>query len=424
MELVFVLLAVLLFIQSIVSFFSTMRFARYTLAPQTARTSRNAPKAVVILPCKGLEHDFEENVRAYLTQDYRDYEVIFVTESEHDPAYPVVAKLIKQNRRAAWLIVAGKTSESGQKVHNLSTALDSLNSIDRRAEVLIFADSDARPAKMWLADLVAPLNDRSVGATTGFRWYVPVPQSGPAAWLLSAWNASALAMLGERSGLAWGGATAIWRDSFGKWGIQKQWQGALSDDYALTSALREIGQRIKFVPGCLVASHTDANWQELLEFTTRQLKITRVYAPRIWQLTCFSHLLFNFSFWGGLFWLVKSGLAGSLNLPLFSLLTCTYALGAMTAWTRATVAAQLLTAERDQLWQRRWVYALAGPLVSLVYLYNIAASAFSRRISWRGIDYEMVSPNETRILHHPTNQPLAESPAPAPRRRKAPVRSS
>jgi cellulose synthase/poly-beta-1,6-N-acetylglucosamine synthase-like glycosyltransferase len=423
MEFVFGVLVFLLFVQSIVSFFGTMRFARYALAPQTARHSRNQRKAVVILPCKGLEHDFEENIRAYLGQEYRDYEVIFVTESEHDPAYPVLARLIKQSRRSAWLLVAGEATESGQKVHNLSTALDSLNSIDRRAEVLIFADSDARPAKTWLTDLVSPLNDRSVGATTGFRWYVPV-EGGFATWLLSAWNASALAMLGERSGLAWGGATAIWRDSFGKWGIQQQWQGALSDDYVLTSSLREIGQRIKFVPGCLVASHADATWRELLEFTTRQLKITRVYAPRLWQLTCFSHLLFNFSFWGGLVLLVKSALMSNLNLWLFSLLTCTYLLGAMTAWARATVAAQLLTAERDRLWPRRWIYAAIGPLVSLVYLYNLAASAFSRRLTWRGIDYEMVSPRETRILHHPANQPLAEAPAPTRRRRKAPIRSS
>jgi hypothetical protein len=62
------------------------------------------------------------------------------------------------------------------------------------------------------------LNERGVGAATGFRWYVPM-QGGLAAWLLSAWNASILSTLGERSGLAWGGATAIQRDNFAKWEI-------------------------------------------------------------------------------------------------------------------------------------------------------------------------------------------------------------
>lgn len=423
MESVFVVLAILLFVQSFLSFVSTMRFARYALTPQNTRPQRHQPKAVVILPCKGLEHDFEANIRAYLAQEYRDYEVLFVTESEHDPAYPVLSKLIKQSRRAAWLIAAGEAAQSGQKVHNLIAALDALNSIDRRAELLVFADSDARPARTWLADLCAPLNERSVGATTGFRWYVPV-NGGLGAWLLSAWNASILSLLGERSGLAWGGATALWRDSFGKWEIKKRWQGALSDDYALTAALGEVGQRIKFVPNCLVATHADASWQELLEFTTRQIKITRVYAPRLWALTLASHLLFNFTFWGGLIWLSWAALHGTFNFSLCSLLLFSFALGAMTGWTRATVAAHLLPANRDQIWSRRWVYAAVGPLVSLIYLYNIAASAFSRRITWRGISYEMVGPNQTLVLDHPVNQPLSGAPAPTPRRRKAPIRSS
>lgn len=423
MELVFVVLALLLFIQSIISFLRTMSFARYADTPPNARTPRTQPKAAIILPCKGLEHDFADNIRAYLAQDYRDYEVLFVTESEHDPAYPVLSKLIKQSRRAAWLVVAGEAKSSGQKVHNLLAALDSLDAFDRRVEVLVFADSDARPAKTWLADLVAPLNDRSVGATTGFRWYLPV-NGGVAAWLLSAWNASALAMLGERSGLAWGGATALWRENFNKWEIKKEWQGALSDDYALTNALRELGQRIKFVPACLVATHADVSWQELLEFTTRQLKITRVYAPRIWQLSSFSQLLFNFTFWGGWLYLVKGAFSGEINFALGSLLICTYALSAMTAWVRVTVAAQCLEEAAAKLSTQRWIYAVAVPLVALLYLYNLLASAFSRRITWRGIDYEMVSPRETQILHHPVNEPLADTETPAPRRHKAPIRSS
>lgn len=424
METVFFVLAFFLFVQSILSFLNTTRFVRYALTTPATQPQRRQPKAAVILPCKGLEHDFEENVRAYLTQDYRDYEVIFVTESENDPAYPVLTKLIKQSRRAAWLIVAGEAKDRGQKVHNLIAALDALDSIDRRAEVLVFADSDARPARHWLADLCAPLNERGVGATTGFRWYVPM-QGGFASWLLSAWNASILSTLGERSGLAWGGATAIWRESFAKWGIKQRWQGALSDDYVLTAALREVGQRIKFVPNCLVATYADASWQDLLEFSTRQIKITRIYAPRLWQLSCFSHLLFNFTFWGGLIWLALAGIVERyFNFSIFSLLICTFALSAMTGWMRATVAAHLLPANRERLWPRRWVYAAISPLVSLLYLYNVCAAAFSRRISWRGIGYEMVSPKQTMILHHPANRPLVEPPMRAPRRRKAPIRSS
>ncbi|NOT61128.1 MAG: hypothetical protein HOP19_12990, partial [Acidobacteria bacterium] len=71
----FVVLTGLLLLQSLVSLFTCLRFARYALAPQSARTSRNQLRAAILLPCRGLEPDFETNIRAFLTQDYREYEM-------------------------------------------------------------------------------------------------------------------------------------------------------------------------------------------------------------------------------------------------------------------------------------------------------------------------------------------------------------
>jgi cellulose synthase/poly-beta-1,6-N-acetylglucosamine synthase-like glycosyltransferase len=68
-------------------------------------------------------------------------------------------------------IVAGPAVDRGQKVHNLSVVT---SAIDRASEVLVFVDSDARPAGDWLKSLVAPLQDETLGATTGYRWFVPV----------------------------------------------------------------------------------------------------------------------------------------------------------------------------------------------------------------------------------------------------------
>src|SRR5262249_24987306 len=219
---------------------ATIRFTRYALRPNPPRQTRYQPKAVVIVPCRGIERDFEENIRAILAQDYRDYEVVFVTESETDPAHGALTRLLTQSRRLSppapptWMVMAGESKNQGQKVHNLCVAIDTLNSIDRRVEALVFADSDTRPARNWLADLVAPLGDKRIGATTGYRWY-PLSKDkqnsaeGLASNLLSVWNASALGLLGEHSRFAWGGSTAIRRENFDRIGVKKRWQGAASD---------------------------------------------------------------------------------------------------------------------------------------------------------------------------------------------------
>jgi ceramide glucosyltransferase len=370
MDTFFSIFGFLLLIQSLLALIAAVRFTRYALHQRAARQTRYQPKAVVIVPCRGLEHGFEENVQAILAQDYRDYEVIFVTESESDPAHGVLGRVLKQRRRlspSTWMVVAGEAKNRGQKVHNLLAALDTLNSIDRRVEALVFADSDMRPARNWLAELVAPLGDRRVGATTGYRWYLPSDESGDparsfASIMLSVWNSSALALLGERSGFAWGGSTAILRENFDEIGGKERWQGALSDDYVLTSAVHEHGQRIKFVPECLVTSRSEVAIKDLLEFTTRQMRITRVYSPRVWRLACVSHGLFNLAFWGGLLWLIVSSLTGIPNRSLAALLAGVFLFGALTGVMRAFVAARLLGAGHGRKWL---AYMSLGPVVSL-----------------------------------------------------------
>jgi ceramide glucosyltransferase len=406
MDTFFSILGSLLFIQSFLALIAAMRFTRYALRRRPARQTRYQPKAVVIVPCRGTEDGFEENIHAILAQDYRDYEVIFVTDSENDPAHGVLTRMLKQRRRLApptWMVMAGEARDQGQKVHNLLAALDTLNSIDRRAEALVFADSDMRPARNWLAELVAPLGDQQVGATTGYRWYLPSNEGRNrfASTLLSMWNASALALLGERSGFAWGGSMAIRRENFDEIGVKERWQGALSDDYVLTSAVHERGQRIKFAPQCLVASRAETPFTDLIEFTTRQMRITRVYSPRVWRLAFVSHGLFNLTFWGGLLWLSVSFLNGTPNRLLAVLLAGVFLFGAITGAMRALVAARLLAAGHGRNW---WAYLTLGPVVSLIYLYNIIASARNTRIVWRGIGYDLISPNETVILHRPAQR--------------------
>lgn len=413
MEAVFTVLGFLLLAQSLAALVAGLRLAHYVSRYLSTQRERYVPKAAVIVPCKGLEPDFEENIIAYLAQDYRHYELIFVTESEDDPAHLALKRILHESDRSAWLITAGEARNRGQKVHNLCAALDTLDAVDRNTEVLVFADSDARPAANWLSELVAPLTDPRVGATTGFRWYLPVKTKlhpgSIGRYLLSVWNAAALNLLGERSSFAWGGSTAINRDTFEALRIKQQWEaGAVSDDYVVTKAVQHTRLRIKFVPQCLMMSEARMNWRDLLEFTTRQMTITRVYAPRVWWLAAITHTFFNLTFWGGGIGLAMGRIGVKTILPL---LIGSFILGVITGATRWFLASQLLPEEhRLQVRKGWWGYWFLHPVISLLYLYNVIASARTRRIVWRGIGYEMVSPTETRIWQRPlTTQKLTHA---------------
>ena len=421
-------LAVVLLLQSIFALAGSINFAHYAGRQWTKRRRESRqrdyqPKAVILVPCKGLDPEFEENLRPLFSQNYGEYEIIFITENEADPAHQVLERMIEQSRRPAWLLVAGESKSRGQKIHNLCAGIEMLNTIDRRTEVLVFADSDARPGRDWLAELVAPLGDKRIGATTGFRWFVPSRAKNGGGLtrllpsvLLAVWNAGALSLLGERSRFAWGGSMAIRRENFDRLRVLRRWDGAISDDYMLTGAVHEARQRIRFVPAALVRSPLAADWSTLLEFTTRQIRITRVYSPIVWKIGLVTHVFYNITFWGALIMLALG--AGSRSLGI--LLAGIYTLGMANGAIRATVAAELINRHADQdpspggramVAQSLGIgllvaHAILNPLVSLLYLGNFIASLVSRKIVWRGISYEMISPALT--IRHPGKRPASE----------------
>jgi cellulose synthase/poly-beta-1,6-N-acetylglucosamine synthase-like glycosyltransferase len=414
---VYYFFAALLLLQALVSLRGGAHYLRYFRRELSAPLSNFTPRVSVVVPCRGLDQGLRENLSALCVQNYPDFEIIFVIDGGDDPALDVIEGVRRAGELArrppSRVVVAGRAAESGQKVHNLIAAV---GAADARSDVFVFVDSDARPRRDWLRALVAPLADRSVGAATGYRWFMP--SDNLSTHLRAVWNASIASALGEnsRGNFCWGGATAIRRETFTHLRMTEQWRGTLSDDFALTRALREIRLPIHFVPRCLTASHEVCDARALLEFTTRQLKITRVYAPHLWRIVLVSNFLFVAVFYGGLaLALARYGRGLPYATPLV-LVACLFALGSAKACLRLRAVALAFAPER-KIWRAPAVAAHVSlwPLASALFLYNALAAALSRRICWRGITYELKSPSETVIINR--TQPGGTGGREAPARR-------
>jgi cellulose synthase/poly-beta-1,6-N-acetylglucosamine synthase-like glycosyltransferase len=367
------------------SLLSGIRYAAYVRRETSRPIPDFHPFVSVIAPGRGLEPGLGENVRSLLTQDYPAYEVLFVFDREDDPATNVVSHGFSQIGRT---IIAGPATDSGQKVHNLRVAV---TRIDPKSEVLVFVDTDARPASDWLRKLVAPLADETLGAATGYRWFIP-EKGGIASRLRGVWNASVASALGSdrAKNFCWGGSTAIRRTTFERLNVSGRWRGSISDDFTITRVLKEAKLPIHFTPLCLVASVGDCDFHELIEFTTRQIKITRVYASHLWLPLLLGSSLFTIAFFGGLILIgfhPRSPVAYVFPLIIF-------ALGAAKAVIRfRAVSTVLRTSQRDLV-----AHIFLWPFASLLYLYNAIVAGFSRRLKWRGITYELKSPSEAVII--------------------------
>jgi cellulose synthase/poly-beta-1,6-N-acetylglucosamine synthase-like glycosyltransferase len=293
------------------------------------------------------------------------------------------------------VIIADKPEDCGEKVHNLRVAIEQL---PEEFEVLVFADSDGRPGKSWLRRLVAPLSDKHAGAATTMRWLIP-KGNNLAAGLLAAWNAAVVTMLSEKGkNFCWGGGTAIRRSVFEESRVFEEWSHSVSDDYSMTRALRRAGKPIIFVPEALTAAYVDADFHGLLEFTNRQVLITKVYSTKSWLAGAVTHFLYCVTLPLGLAVTLSNVLA---TLPAFHLALLTFVpmlLAAIRGGMRVAVAADVLQSARSQITSQAWMYVVLGVFVPYLFLLNFVLSLFTRKIRWRGVTYELVSPQQTRIL--------------------------
>ena len=168
-----------------------------------AETPETLPPASIIVPVKGADEGLRENLAALASQDYPDYELVVMARSAAD----IPPDVLPNNVRV--VLAHGDDPSTGEKVQNLKVAVAAARKF---SQVYAFADSDGRVTPRWLRSLVAPLAEPMVGASTGYRWYAPVP---PTFWSLmrSVWDAVALSRLGPGDcGFAWGGAGPPPRD--------------------------------------------------------------------------------------------------------------------------------------------------------------------------------------------------------------------
>ena len=395
MDYVFYFLAAMLIWLSFVSLKGGIEYLRFFRSELAKPPCGFTPFASIIAPCKGLDDGLAENLVALFEQDYPGYEVIFVVDDEADAAVPTIQKITEPSTNCR-LIVAPKADGCSQKVENLREAI---LHVSEKSEAFVFVDSDVRPSTHWLRTLVAPLEDSAVGAATGYRWFISKRMT-LASELRSVWNASVASQFGPNpaNNFCWGGSMAIRRDTFDRIRMREKWSGTLSDDLAMTRALRAAKLPMVFVPQALTASVEDCTFAELLEFTTRQIKIVRVYAAKLWGLTFAGSGLFCMVMIWAFLIVMLSTQNSFLVLAALTTIVLVSVLGVGKSWLRLQAVGLVLTkydaALRHQLLTQNSLWLITP----LIFFYNCFAALLSRRMTWRGIKYQLKSPTETVII--------------------------
>jgi ceramide glucosyltransferase len=153
----------------LIALYSSWRF--FAFPPSYRQADREFTPAVSVLkPIRGLDPEAYENFATLCQQDYPDYEVLFCVSDRSDPALPVIERLADDfpERRIRILFGSGRDA-ANDKVAKLVRLVE-----EAQNDFLVISDSDVRVRPDYLRNMVAPLAETKIGATTCF--YVSVSE--------------------------------------------------------------------------------------------------------------------------------------------------------------------------------------------------------------------------------------------------------
>ena len=367
-----------------------------------ARRERNAkrptytPKAAIIAPHYGWDADTEAHVKGLLHQDYAGaYEIFFVThqkaDSGHDVSYPHLCEIAEPHPNVHVLLAPNIVENNlprSQKVQNLLTAIEKLPD---DIEVIAFVDADVAIRENWLTLLVNPLQEPDIGTTVGGRFYFP--QTWNIASLVeSIWVNFQMSVQGDhRYTMVWGGSNAFRREMLEKAKILQRWNEATIEDLNTTLAMRDVKQKVHFVPDCVAVTRTaNRTWHQIFEFTNRQVIMT--FHMGLWA-QWFASLMISLPkgvcILGSLpFLFHRRELLPVIFIPFLEALSYRFFTKNLPRWL------QDMPKVRQTISVSSYVTSVGIFLAGL----NAVYAVFQRKITWGGVRYEILSATKCRVL--------------------------
>jgi cellulose synthase/poly-beta-1,6-N-acetylglucosamine synthase-like glycosyltransferase len=358
------------------------------------------PKAAVVLAVRGHDPRLRRNLRALLDQQYPDFAVHVVVDHATDPAGRTVRKLLAACPPGRLHVQFLEEPAASCSLKN-SALVQAIRALDPSFEVVAFCDGDVALHRTWLRELVVPLADAKVGATTGNRWYAP-----PRAWWGSLvryfWNTGAVVQM-WLNGIVWAGSMAMRRSVIDEVKLLDVWGRSLSTDAVLARRLRQGGYRVRFVPSVLMINREDVSLGGCNRWMQRQLLTTRLYHPA-WGSVVFHAMTMLMLQVFGLALAVRALWHGQWGPAV----TAAIALGSYWAGSLLLAAAleavvRRLAATRGEpvRWLRAatcWRLLPAFLLVHFIYPYAVLAASRQDRVVWRDVSYVIDGAYAVRMI--------------------------
>lgn len=390
--------------------FFAMLYTRLLLAaakrPSEPRTS--LPKAAVVLSLRGSDPFLLKSMSALLDQDYDDFTLFIIVDSPNDSAWPDVRRLESiAPDKVKSQVLKNRLETCSLKCCALAEVTEQL---DASYEVVVYLDGDAAPHRRWLRELVEPLSDRSIGVTTGNRWYTP----GKITWgamVRYFWNAGAIVQV-WLNGILWAGSMAMRRETIEKIGLVNAWRSSLSVDGAGVRQIRRAKLKTLFVPTVIMPNREDISVAQFIPWSERQL-VAAKSSESGWALVLTHALTIAVCVFAPVV-MIAFGATGDSRLFWTGWLAfvCYWA-GAAASSLAIEFAMQKVLRRNgvNSKWMNLWSWIYFFPSIVLchfVYFRTLIGAHYRTRVSWRGVEYQLSGTNNVRMVNYRPYQAAIE----------------
>ncbi|WP_026086093.1 MULTISPECIES: glycosyltransferase [Fischerella] len=366
------------------------------------------PKTAVILCLRGGDPFLANCLESLLQQNYPRYDLNIVIDNREDPAWKIASETI-----AALGATNVQISPLSIRRYNCSLKCSSIvqavSELDESYKVVALVDADAVVHPNWLRELVSPLADPKVGATTGNRWYLPTGKYW-GSLLRYFWNSSAVVQMSLYH-IPWGGSLALKTEVIRETELLERWARSYADDTIIRTVLANYGFQVKFVPSLLILNREECDLPRLFDWMKRQMLSSRLYHPQWWaviadalQTVLLPNLLLVLSV--AALW-TQQWDAATLAFASYSGYIVALMLLAIALEIGAKPIIQHNAKVKTKLSPATIIRMLFGiPLTHWFYGLALILSFWMPKVTWRGVTYQIKGPWHIRLIQYRPYQKL------------------
>ncbi|BAZ32971.1 glycosyl transferase family protein [Cylindrospermum sp. NIES-4074] len=360
------------------------------------------PKTAVILCLRGADPFLPNCLRSLLQQNYPHYDLKVILDSQEDPALKIATEAIAELRATNVQISPLRTVRHNCSL-KCSSLIQAISDLDDSYKVVALVDSDIKVHPNWLRELVTPLNDAKVGATTGNRWYLPTGNYWGSLVRYAGNVSTVVQMLIFQ--VPWGGTLAMKTEVIHQTGLLEKWGQSFSEDMMIHNVLKKQGLQVKLVPSLMMVNREESDLLSLLDNLKRLILCSRLYHPR-W-LALVSEAVSSILFPTLVVVLILESLLEGQWYTAGLLFGCysVYTIGLLLLMLLMELAVKRVILFQDQATAKLSPIVilkmlLAIPLTQWVYGVIMLSTIWTSTVKWRGLTYRVKGPWNVRLVEY------------------------